>query len=268
MDQVINEITGGRGMSKVVVVKGNDPATMVPRGLRSLGVEVHRRKVVIKPNLIADRPYPVTTPTDTVEALVKFFKDDNQLIIAEGSGFDDTHTIYRNQGYVELANYHGVKLVDLNSEEFEVLKKAEATVLKRFEFPLVLKGAYLISAAVLKQHSSARVTLSLKNMLGATIGRDKGRFHKLGIEESIVDINRYKRPDLAVIDGRLSLSSELGGEQKRFEVMIFSNDPVAADAVGATTLGLDPSTVEHLKLAKEAKLGVCDLKKIKVVRLD
>ncbi|MDH5443680.1 MAG: DUF362 domain-containing protein, partial [Hadesarchaea archaeon] len=108
MDQVINEITGGRGMSKVVVVKGNDPATMVPRGLRSLGVEVHRRKVVIKPNLIADRPYPVTTPTDTVEALVKFFKDDNQLIIAEGSGFDDTHTIYRNQGYVELANYHGV----------------------------------------------------------------------------------------------------------------------------------------------------------------
>ena len=255
-------------MSKVVVVKGNDPATMVPRGLRSLGVEVHRRKVVIKPNLIADHPYPVTTPTDTVEALVKFFKDDNQLIIAEGSGFDDTHTIYRNQGYVELANYHGVKLVDLNSEEFEVLKKAEATVLKRFEFPLVLKGAYLISAAVLKRHSEARVTLSLKNMLGATIGQDKGRFHKLGIEESIVDINRYKRPDLAVIDGRLSLSSELGGERKRFDVMIFSNDPVAADVVGATTLGLDPSTVEHIKLAQKAKLGVCDLKKIKIVRLD
>jgi uncharacterized protein (DUF362 family) len=255
-------------MSKVVVVKGNDPATMVPRGLRSLGVEVHRRKVVIKPNLIADLPYPVTTPTDTVEALVKFFKDDNQLIVAEGSGFDDTHTIYRNQGYVELVNYHGVELVDLNSAEFEVLKKAEAAVLKRFEFPLVLKGAYLISAAVLKQHSAARVTLSLKNMLGATIGRGKGRFHKMGLEESIVDINRYKLPDLAVIDGRLSLSSELGGERKRFDVVIFSKDPVAADVVGATTLGLDPSTVEHIKLAQKAKLGVCDLKKIKVVRLD
>ncbi len=255
-------------MSKVVVVRGNDPTTMVPKGLRSLGVEVHRRKVVIKPNLIADRPYPVTTPTDTVEALVKFFKDDNQLIVAEGSGFGGTHTIYRNQGYVELANYHGVKLVDLNSEEFEVLKKAEAAVLKRFEFPMVLKGTYLISVAVLKQHSSARVTLSLKNMLGATIGRDKGRFHKLGIEESIVDINRYKLPDLAVIDGRLSLSSELGGERKRFDVMIFSNDPIAADAVGSTVLGIDPSTVGHLKLAQEAKLGVCDLKKIEVVRLD
>ncbi len=255
-------------MSKVVVVKGNDPATMVPRGLRSLGVEVHRRKVVIKPNLIADRPYPVITPVDTVEALVNFFKDDNQLIVAEGTGFGDTRTIYRNQGYAELADRHGVKLVDLNSGEFEVLEKAEAAVLKQFKFPLVFKGAYLISAAVLKRHSIARITLSLKNMLGATIDRDKGRFHRLGVEESIVDINRYKRPDLAVIDGRLSLSSELGGEQKRFGVMIFSNDPVAADAVGATTLGIDPSTVEHLKLAQEAKLGVCDLKKIKIVRLD
>jgi uncharacterized protein (DUF362 family) len=72
----------------------------------------------------------------------------------------------------------------------------------------------------------------------------------------------------SIADGRLSLRSELGGERKRFGVMIFSNDPVAADAVGATTLGLDPSTVEHLKLAQEAKLGVCDLEKIKVVRLD
>lgn len=255
-------------MSKVVVVKGNDPATMVPRGLRSLGVEVHGRRVVIKPNLIDDRPYPVTTPTDTVEALVKFFKEDNQLIIAEGSGFGDTRTIYRNQGYVELADRHGVELVDLNSEEFEVLEKKGAAVLKRFEFPLVLKGAYLISAAVLKRHSIARITLTLKNMLGATIGRDKGRFHGLGIGESIVDINRYKRPDLAVIDGRVGLSSELGGEKRRFGVMIFSNDPVAADAVGAATLGFDPSTIEHLKLAQDAKLGVYDMKKIKIVRLD
>jgi uncharacterized protein (DUF362 family) len=241
---------------------------MVPRGLHSLGVKVHRRKVVIKPNLIADRPYPVTTPTDTVEALVKFFKDDNQVIIAEGSGFGDTRIIYRNQGYVELADYHGVKLVDLNSEGFEVLRKEGAAVLKRFEFPSVLKGAYLISVAVLKRHSIARVTLSLKNMLGATIGRDKGRFHGLGIEESIVDINRYKRPDLAVIDGRLGLGSELGGEQKRFGVMIFSSDPVAADAVGATILGVDPLTVKHLKLAQEARLGICDLKKIEIVRVD
>jgi uncharacterized protein (DUF362 family) len=254
-------------MEKVVVVGGNLPAAMVPKGLRALGIKLRGKKIVIKPNLIANRPYPVTTPAETVKALIEYFMDGNEIVIAEGSGFDDTNAIYRDQGYVELAEHFGVRLVDLNRDEFEVIEKADAKVLKKFEFPLTLKDSYLISAAVLKRHSIARLTLSLKNMLGATIGRDKGRFHRLGIDESIVDINLFKRPDLAVIDGRLGLESELGGRERKFGVMIFSEDPVAADAVGAKILGLDPLTVPHLKLAQEAGLGTCDLKRIEVVKL-
>jgi len=254
-------------MTKVVIARGNLPAAMVPKGLRTLGIELRGRKIVIKPNLIANRPYPITTPAETVEALIEYFMDGNEVVIAEGSGFDDTNAIYRDQGYVELAERYGVRLVDLDRDEFEVLKKADAKVLKKFEFPLTLKDSYLISAAVLKRHSIARVTLSLKNMLGATIGRDKGRFHRLGINESIVEINLYKRPDLAVIDGRLGLDSELGGRQKKFDVMIFSEDPVAADAVGAKILGLDPLAVPHLKLAQDVRLGTCDLRRIEIVQL-
>ncbi len=253
--------------SKVVMVGGEDPATAVPKGLRELGVRVWGRKVVVKPNLITNRPYPVTTPAETVEALIRYFKPSNEVVIAEGSGFGDTGAIFKDQSYAELAGRYSVGLIDLNRDRFEVLEDPEAAVLKHFEFPLALKNAYLISAAVLKRHSIVRVTLSLKNMLGATIGRDKGRFHRLGIEESIVDINRYKRPDLAVIDGRLGLGSELGGKAKSLGVMIFSQDPVAADAVGAEILGVDPSKVKHLGLAQEAGLGTCERKAIEVVRL-
>jgi uncharacterized protein (DUF362 family) len=251
-------------VSKVVIVRGDDPAVMVPKGLDKLAIRVRGRKIVIKPNLIANRPYPVTTAPETVEALIKYFGG-NEVIIAEGSGFGDTCVIYRDQGYFELAERHGVRLIDLNRDEFEVLERPEATVLKRFEFPLTLEDAYLISAAVLKRHSQARVTLSLKNMLGATVGRDKGRFHRLGLSESIVDINLYKRPDLAVIDGRLGLGSELGGHTQRFGIMIFSTDPVAADAVGAKLLGYDPLGIKHLRLAQEKGLGICDLKGIKII---
>jgi len=254
-------------MTKVVIVKGNLPAAMVPKSLRTLDIELSGRKIVIKPNLIANRPYPITTPAKTVEALIEYFIDENGVTIAEGSGFDNTNAIYRDQGYVELAERYGVRLVDLNRDKFEVLERADAKILKKFEFPLTLKDSYLISAAVLKRHSIARLTLSLKNMLGATIGRDKGRFHRLGINESIIDINLYKRPDLAVIDGRLSLDSELGGRERKFDVMIFSEDPVAADAMGAKILGLNPLAVPHLKLAQEAGLGTCDLKRIEVVEL-
>ncbi|MDI6883728.1 MAG: DUF362 domain-containing protein [Hadesarchaea archaeon] len=253
--------------SKVVVVGGKDPAVIVQKGLQELGIVVRGRRVVVKPNLITNRPYPVTTPAETVEALIKYFKPSNEVIIAEGSGFGDTRVLYKSLGYTELAERCGIKLVDLNHDEFEILEMPEAAVLKRFEFPQTLKGCYLISAAVLKRHSEARVTLSLKNMLGATIGRDKGRFHKLGVEESIVDINRYKHPDLAVIDGRVGLSSELGGEQKRLGVMIFSKDPVAADTIGAGILGVDPSKVKHLRLAQAAGFGTCDPRAIEVTRL-
>lgn len=252
-------------VAKVVIVKGDDPAAMVPKGLDKLGIRVRGRKIVIKPNLIANRPYPVTTAPETIEALIKYFREGNDLIIAEGSGFGDTHAVFRERGFVELAERYGVQLVDLNRDEFEVLEWPDATVLKRFEFPLTLKDAYLISAAVLKRHSQARATLSLKNMLGATVGRDKGRFHRLGLSESIVDINLYKRPDLAVIDGRLGLGSELGGRARRFGMMIFSTDPVAADAVGVKLLGLDPLSVPHLRLAQEKGIGTCDLKKVETI---
>lgn len=251
--------------ARVLIVEGFDARKAVQAGLKELGVRPREERVVIKPNLIANRPYPITTPPETVEALARFFGA--KVLVAEGSGFSDTAEVYRDQGYFELARRLGVKLVDLNQDEFEVLKNPRARVLKRFELPQTLKGSYLVSAAVLKRHSITGVTLSLKNMLGATVGRDKGRFHELGIEESIVDICLYKRPDLAVIDGRLSSGSELGGEVRRTGAMIFSEDPVAADAVGAKILGLDPLGIKHLKLAEEVGLGTCGLSGIEIKRL-
>lgn len=252
--------------SKVVLIRGKDPAKMVRMGVNEIGVKVKGRKVVIKPNLITDRPYPVTTPPETVEALIEYFRKSNELVVAEGSGFGDTNKIFEDFGFRSLAERLGARLVDLNRDEFEIVEMRDAYALKKFEFPKTLKDSYLISAAVLKRHSMAGVTLSLKNALGATVGSDKGRFHPR-LDECIVDLNLYLRPKLAVIDGRLGLNSELGGRVKEYGVMIFSEDPVAADAIGAKILGLDPLRVRHLKLAQDAGLGFCDLRKIELVEL-
>jgi uncharacterized protein (DUF362 family) len=131
---------------------------------------------------------------------------------------------------------------------------------------VTLKNAYLISAAVLKGHSTTKVTLSLKNMLGAPIG-SKGRFHRFGINNSIVDINIYKKPDLAIIDGIRSSEKELGGRISEKNLMIFSEDPVAADAVGANILGFDPLSIKHLNLAQSKGLGIADLNEVEIVEI-
>jgi len=69
-----------------------------------------------------------------------------------------------------------------------------------------LKDVYTVSVLVLKEHSLAGVTLSLKNVLEQLRREDwiakKGRFHRK-FDESIVDVNFYLKPNLAVIDGRV-----------------------------------------------------------------
>ncbi len=260
-------------MSKVVVVRGNDPRLMVSKGLSYFN-EPSKRKVVLKPNLINTEPPPTTTPSETVEALVKHYIKGYEVVIAEGSGWCETKNAYKSLGYLKLAELYGVSLVDLNKDRYEIKKLPETIVLKEFKFPLTLKDSYIISVPVLKEHSITTVTLSLKNMLGATIGKGSGVakknvFHKLGINKCIVDINLYLKPSLAVIDGRLAgLGGELKSRPKELRLMIFSNDLVAADAVGAKYLGYNPLSIKHLRLAQMKGLGVADPKKIKVVTVD
>jgi len=257
--------------SKVVVVRDGDPYRAVREGLKFF--KPRRKKVVLKPNLINSEPPPTTTPVETVEALVeRYLGKGCEVVVAEGSGWSDTLDAYRKLGYLRLERRYGVKLVDLNNDSFEVVRDGGALFLKGFELPSTLKGAYVVSVPILKEHSITRVSLSLKNMLGATLGEGakvakKGRFHK-SLDESIIDVNLYLKPSLAVIDGRVAgVGGELKAKPKKLGVTIFSEDLVAADAVGATYLGVDPSSIRHLILAQKAGLGVADLAKIKVVEV-
>jgi uncharacterized protein (DUF362 family) len=258
-------------MSRVIVVRGKDPREMVPKGLENLP-RPSKDRVVIKPNLINTEAPPTTTPYRIVEALVRYYHD-YDVVIAEGSGWCDTFHAYRALGYLKAEEY-GVSLVDLNRDGYELREDSEALVLRGFEFPSTLKDSYIISAPVLKEHSITDVTISLKNMLGAAIGEKAGvakkdRFHRLGIDESIVDVNLYLRPSLAVVDGiAAGLGGELRARAKELGVMIFSEDLVAADAVGAGLLGYDPLSVRHLRLAQERGLGIADPEKIEVVEVE
>lgn len=251
-------------------MRGRNRENMVEKGLTVLGINPYREKVVIKPNLITNRPYPVTTSPKTVECLINYFAGmANEILIAEGSGMcrGGTNKAFLDLGYVELAERMGIPLVDLNGDDYELMKDPETLRLKEFKFPLTLKNAFLISAAVLKRHSMAKVSLSLKNMMGATIGR-KARFHALGLTKSIVDINLYTKPDLALIDGIESSGKELGGDVTRYDLMLFSEDPVAADAVGTQILGLDPLSVPHIKLAQDKGLGIARIEEIEIEEIE
>jgi uncharacterized protein (DUF362 family) len=225
-------------------------------------------KVVLKPNLINSSPPPTTTAVDIVEFLARYYHEEGyEVVVAEGSGWVETEEAYKRLGYKRLEKY--AKLVDLNHDDFKIKRNQRALFLREFEFPLTLEDSYIISIPVLKEHSITKVSLSLKNMLGATLGErgriaKKGRFHK-SLDESIVDINIYLKPSLAVIDGRVAgLGGELHSKPRKMDVIVVSRDLVAADAVAASLLGLNPLSIGHLKLAAERGLGTADLNEIEV----
>ena len=228
-----------------------------------------QKKIVIKPNLVSNLPYPVTTDANVVEEFIKFIRDNSnaKIIVAEGSG-DDTERNYRFLGYTKLKDY-GIELVDLNYYDVEVIEDPNRKVLKKFHFPKILKDSFLISVANIKEHhTEAKVTLTLKNMFGTAPGKyyshnirgrpwSKEMFHDLGINDSIVDINVYKLPDMGFLDGRiLQLDSELGGRTKEHGYIYASFNPIALDYYCAKIL-----TDEEIKY-------INDLAKIYEVNLD
>jgi uncharacterized protein (DUF362 family) len=221
-----------------------------------------QKKVVIKPNLVNTSPPPVTTPVQLVASIAKYVKtvSNAETFIAEGCGAPlyNTHRPFRKLGYTDLAKSNGTVLVDLNHAETTELTDHRCRVFPRFMMPRLVMDSFIISVPVLKKHSLARVTLTLKNMLGCAppdhyggFVWKKSRFHK-NMHRSIFEMNLYRTPDLTILDGSVGLASHhLGGPEcsPRVGKLIGGFDPVAVDAYGAGLLGVDWRGVEHIRLA-------------------
>lgn len=256
-------------MKAVHIEPFNDYAGSVPRALEAAGLpEALReaRRVVVKPNLVNDSPPPITFPAEAAGAIVGFVREhfDGELLIAEGCGAPEFSTteLFALHGYDALARDTGVTLVDLNEAATVENAQPGCEVFPRMQLPQLLFDAFVISAAVLKAHSLADVTLSLKNMMGCAPPRHyqqggywrKSAFHEL-MHRSVYELNLHRAPDFAFIDGAVGMPDHhLGGRTCDPPVakLVAGYDPVAVDSAGAALLGIDPRGVEHLTLADGA----------------
>ncbi len=222
-----------------------------------------RRLIIIKPNLVNDSPHPITTHPDMVQALVEYIRRHSKarLVIAEGCGSAclETAQVYAALGYDQLARDYGLDLIDLNQEPVQRLKNSHCSVLPEVYLPRAVLKGFLISVPVLKRHSLAEVTLSMKNMLGMAPpshyqqgGSWKKSFFHNRMHRSIFELNLYRAPDLSIIDASVGMAEyHLGGPVCKPAVnrIIAGFDPVAVDAAGAGLLGLSWRDVAHIRMA-------------------
>ncbi len=257
-------------MTRVAIVKGTNPQDMTVKALEMANADKvlpKEKPILIKPNYINAR-HPstgITTDSRVIEGVVKFLKQHNteEIIIGEGSGFADTFKAFQVAGVDAIAEKWNVKMVDLNKDEFIEVSPPNLLALKKVKIAKTALESTIISVPKLKPHRMARVTLSLKNMMGAVT--PKGSIHN-SLSEKIVDLASIIKPSVAVIDGIIAGEGhETSGNPVEMNLVIAGTDPVAVDAVGAAVMSIPPESVNHLRLAEERGLGTCNLKEITVL---
>ncbi len=273
--------------SKIFVTDFDNYEKSIKRIFKALKIKekIKEDKIIIKPNLTINKKPPTTTDVNCVKEIIKNIlnlKIKSKIFIAEGSGGCDTLKAFEDLGYKELEKEFDVKIIDLNRAERVWLKNENAMVLKKIYFPKILLNSFLINVPVPKEHSSAIITNSLKNMFGIYLskgyiaewgilksigvivsrnvfsrGWSKADLHVFGVHKSIYDLNIYKKPDLTICDARIGQKgNEINGIacKPKLNKIIASYDAVACDSYIAKIFGYDWKEIEYLRYCNN-KIG-------------
>ena len=271
-----NDITDPLKHTPMLIPRVSLHSTTDPRDITKVLRDIHAENcfdtnetILIKPNYVTDDlpSTGITVDPAIVAGIVAYLQEHgfNNIIVGEGGmTMYDMPSVFEKVGLIGALRPYGIAPVDLNSDDMVEATIDGATSLKKVTVAKTyLEADAIISVSKLKVHSLADVTLCMKNMMGGL--KPKNIMHSR-IHEKIVDLNRRFSPRLSIIDGIIgNLCHETICSPVEFNVIAGGTDVVAVDSVGAYILGYEPTDVEYLVRAKDAGLGVCDLKNIEIV---
>ena len=274
----------GAASYRVGIARGLDPYGAAMRAIDAAaewpGARIAGRTVIIKPNLVAPRSPDSGAVTDpeVVRALVdRALRDGAAAVWIVEASPRGAH--FGGCGYDFFAKYdvHGrVRLVDLQLEPTSLVPLARPLAYPAVHLADVLlrDDVVFISAAKLKTHGDAVMSLSMKNLFGLP-AVDKylsnlpaGRFamHDRGVHLTIPDLARLRPIDFAVVDGVWAMEGNgpLSGTPVRLGVVLAGANAVAVDRVSTAAAGVSQRAVRHLDYAAAVGLGPADLDAIVV----
>jgi len=217
-------------------------------------------RILLKPNIAwggggsKKMPkYGFVTTSRIVEDLIQLLRERGCQHVSIGEGAvvseelgSDTLRGYRWSGIEKVAKKHGVTLIDFNRESY---RKVELEGTEIGISNTALESDFLINLPVLKTHTQTKVSLGLKNLKGCLDMKSRMEFHRKDLEHLIALLNTQVKPELTIIDGIYAMEHgpDLLGKAQRMNVIIAGKDNLSCDIVGSTVLGIEPSSVEHLK---------------------
>jgi len=227
-----------------------------------------QKAILIKPNLINNSPHPITTSPECCEAVLEYVlqHSDARVVIAEGCGDAnmETEEVFESLGYTALAQKFNIDLIDLNHEPVQCVTDGRGKVFKELYLPEIAFTNYIISVPVLKAHSLAQITGSLKNMMGfvppshysGSVGSwKKAAFHQ-NIQGALMDLSLHICPDLSIMDCSIGMAEyHLGGPRCTPPVgkIIAGYNPWTVDQKACELLGLNWPEITHIATETQKK---------------
>ncbi|MGB7296767.1 MAG: DUF362 domain-containing protein [Candidatus Aminicenantales bacterium] len=258
----------------MAVVTGESPAAITTEALAALGgmkrFVSKGDKVMIKPNIGWDRTpeLAATTNPEVVKTLVELcFKAGAKEVTVMDNTINQAQRCYARSGIAAAAKAGGAKVPFVN--EYRLKKMAlRGEWLKEWEvFTDFVETDKLINVPIAKHHSLSRLTMGMKNWLGA-IGGARNQLHQK-IDEAMVDLAAFFKPQLTVLDAYrvLHRNGPQGGRTSDTQLqktVIASVDPVAAETAGAGFFDIGPEELAYLGIAARRGLGQTDLEKLTI----
>lgn len=238
-----------------------DLTSVILDGIKSFGLDVVGRRVLLKPNLVEyERDTVINTHPAVIGAAIEAFLrlGAKEVKVGEGPGHRrDTDGLLLASGLYPFLKDTKTQFVDLNLDDIRrVPLQSDFMGIDSLCFAdTVLQADLFVSMPKLKTHHWAGLTLSMKNLFGIVpgvkYGWPKNFLHWHGISESIVDINSTIRSHFTIVDGIVGMEGNgpIQGTPKPVGLLVFGDDPVAVDATCARVAGLNPEKIDYLMKA-------------------
>ncbi len=258
------------------IVTASDPASATRKAVEVLGgMSSFVSKgdiVIVKPNIGWDRTpeHAANTNPVVVSTLVRLAYDAGAKKVKV---FDNTcnaaRRCYARSGIEEAARGAGADVFFVDDRKFKKVDLAGEVLGEWPVYEDALEADKIINVPIAKQHTLARITLSMKNLMGL-IGGSRNLLHQK-LDTNIVDLAGFFKPTLVVLDAVriLTANGPQGGNLNDVvgkNTVAASRDQVAIDTFGATLFGLTANDLPHISDAHARGLGEMDLGTLNVVR--
>lgn len=254
---------------EIAVVEGDNPAAQTRRAIEALGgIKAFVRRgdrVVILPNAEWRYPGTLVKPGIAVE-VARLCKDAgaSSILVTTNYGLgrwgEDVAKELEAAGARIKSPFHPRDYITVRVPEGKA--KKEVTILKE-----AVEHDVLIDIPVFKDHYGARISGSIKNLMG--FNWNSISFHQ-GMDylhRAIADLAMVIRPHLCVVDATTILTENgPGGPGKtaRPRKVYAGADMVAMDAICCPLLNLKPADVAHIMHLDASGRGQADVSKKRV----